>query len=78
MQCSVCGAEADNLTPGDFDGLVVRCKRCGDYEVSDTVLNELLRLDFEARVAALDKAKSLAGAEERPAITGACLQAVTG
>jgi len=78
MQCSVCGAEADNLTPGDFDGLVVRCKRCGDYQVSDSVLNELLRLDFDARVAALDKAKSSAEPDQRPAITQACLQAVTG
>jgi hypothetical protein len=23
MQCTVCGSAATNLTPGDFDGLVV-------------------------------------------------------
>lgn len=68
MQCSICGAEAENLTPGDYDGLVVRCKRCGEYEVSDSVLNGLLRLDFDARVAALDTAKRAAGPYERPAI----------
>ena len=68
MQCSICGAEAENLTPGDYDGLVVRCKRCGEYEVSDNALNDLLRLDFDARVAALDTAKRVAGPHERPAI----------
>ncbi len=73
MQCSVCGAEAENLTPGDFDGLVVRCKRCGDYEVSDSVLNALLRLDFDDRVAALDKARRFAAAGTTPAIGTSCL-----
>ena len=68
MQCSICGAEAENLTPGDYDGLVVRCKRCGEYEVSDNALNDLLRLDFDARVAALDTAQRAAGPHERPAI----------
>jgi hypothetical protein len=68
MQCSVCGAEAENLTSGDFDGLVVRCKRCGEYEVADAVLNDLLRLDFDARMAALDAAKRAAGPDTRPAI----------
>ncbi|MBX9861254.1 MAG: hypothetical protein K2Y42_00760 [Hyphomicrobium sp.] len=68
MQCSVCGAEAENLTSGDFDGLVVRCKRCGEYEVADAVLNELLRLDFDARVTALETAKRAAGPDRRPAI----------
>ncbi len=73
MQCSVCGAEAENLTPGDFDGLIVRCKRCGEYEVRDLALNELLRLDFNGRVAALEKAKSDTSPEGRPTITAACL-----
>jgi hypothetical protein len=69
MQCSICGAEAENLTPGTYDGLVVRCKRCGEYEVSDDALNGLLRLDFDARVAALDTAKRAAGPQQRPAIS---------
>lgn len=67
MQCSVCGAEAQDLTSGDFDGLVVRCKRCGEYAVADSALNAFLRLDYDARVAALEKAK--AGAGDRPEIT---------
>jgi hypothetical protein len=72
MQCSVCGAEAEDLTSGDFDGLGVRCKRCGEYAVADSALNAFLRLDFDARVAALDKAKALAGKGARPTITEAC------
>ncbi|WP_295559484.1 hypothetical protein [uncultured Hyphomicrobium sp.] len=69
MQCSVCGAEALDLTSGDFDGLVVRCKRCGEYEVADDALNGFLRLDYDARVAALNKARGEAGRGVRPSIT---------
>jgi hypothetical protein len=72
MQCSVCGAEAEDLGSGDFDGLAVRCKRCGEYGVKDGALNAFLRLDFDKRVAALDKAKTLAGPDLRPTITEAC------
>jgi transposase len=68
MQCSVCGAEAEDLTSGEFDGLVVRCKHCGEYAVADSALNAFLRLDYDARVAALDKAKTGAGAGARPEI----------
>jgi hypothetical protein len=68
MQCSVCGAEAESLGSGDFDGLVVRCKHCGEYEISDDVLNDFLRLDYDERVAALGEAKGAAAAGQRPAI----------
>lgn len=73
MQCSVCGAEAEDLSSGEFDGLVVRCKRCGEYAVSDGALNAFLRLDYDARVAVLDKAKGAAGNGARPAIIPAYL-----
>ena len=46
MQCETCAAPADDLTPGDFDGLVIRCKHCGEYEIAGTVLNALLRLEL--------------------------------
>ena len=68
MQCSVCGAEAESLGPGDFDGLVVRCKHCGEYEVAEDVLNDFLRLESDDRVAALGEAKGAAQAGQRPAI----------
>ncbi len=73
MQCSVCGAEAEDLSSGDFDGLIVRCKRCGEYAVADGALNDFLRLDYDARVAALEKAKGSAASGGRPAITAANL-----
>ena len=49
MNCPVCGAEAKNSTPGDFDGLIVECKHCGNYKIRDDALNAFLRLDFDAR-----------------------------
>lgn len=73
MDCPICGAEATNATPGDFDGLIVECKHCGDYEVPDDALNSLLRLDFDARKAALEKAKAAAGAGARASIARAFL-----
>jgi len=56
MQCAVCGAEAEDLTPGDFDGLIVRCKRCGDYAITGGALNKFLRLDFDRRRGLLEEA----------------------
>lgn len=73
MQCSVCGAEAQDLTSGDVAGLVVRCKRCGDYEIAEAAVNDLLRLDYDARVAALEKAKRAVAPGGRPEVTTACL-----
>jgi transposase len=68
MQCSICGAEAENLSSGDFDGLIVRCKRCGDYALASAALNEFLRLDYDARVAALEKARQIANGANRAVI----------
>jgi hypothetical protein len=73
MDCPICGAQARNVTPGEFDGLVVKCVHFGDYEVPDSALNGLIRLDYEGRCAALDKAKIAARAGTRPSITTACL-----
>lgn len=68
MQCAVCGAEAEDLKRGDFDGMAVGCKRCGEYEVPDSVLNEFLRLDYDRRVAALKAAQAAAEPGSRPSI----------
>jgi hypothetical protein len=57
------------MTAGDFDGLVVSCKRCGDYEIEGNALNGLLRLGFDERVRALVNASSRASAGHRPSIT---------
>jgi hypothetical protein len=73
MDCPICGAEAKNATPGDFDGLIIRCKHCGDYGITDSALNDFLRIDFEARQSALTKAKMAATAGTRPTIDVRCL-----
>jgi len=72
MQCSVCGAPAQNITPPDFDGLVVRCSHCREYEIEGTVVNRLLRLTLTERMDALQAAKQLASPGVRPSITSAC------
>jgi transposase len=68
MQCSICGAPAKNLTPGSFEGLVVSCPHCGTYEIADSALNGFLRLDFDRRAEALQKAKRFAAPGARPTI----------
>jgi hypothetical protein len=68
MNCPICGALARNISPAGFDGLVVACRNCGSYEISDAALNGLIRLDFEDRKAALEKAKGAASPAARPAI----------
>jgi hypothetical protein len=73
MNCPICGAEARNSTPVDYDGLVVECRDCGVYEVPDVVLNALIRLDFAAREAALKRAKEAESVEARPSISRECL-----
>jgi hypothetical protein len=55
--CPICGGEAKNATPGNFDGLIIKCKHCGDYGITDSALNDFLRLDFDARQSALVDAR---------------------
>ena len=46
MQCAVCAAQAKNLTPSTtYDGAVVGCPRCGDYQITGTVFDKLLHGD---------------------------------
>jgi hypothetical protein len=71
MNCPVCGAEAVNETPGDFAGLIVGCRHCGTFEIPDEVLNDFLRLDFDARRSALQQAKQAATGGARPSISRA-------
>jgi hypothetical protein len=73
MQCPICGAVAENITRGDYEGLSVRCHNCGDFDVVDSVLNKLLRLDGAGRADALEKAKGFARAGARPTISTTCL-----
>ena len=66
--CPICGGETKNATPGNFDGLIIKCKHCGDYGITDNALNDFLRLDFDARQSALVNAKRAATAGTRPTI----------
>jgi len=59
MQCPVCGAVAENSSPGS-EGLAVRCHNCGEFDVAGNAVNDLLRLDGEGRAAALERPKALA------------------
>jgi len=74
MNCPICGAEALNATPGNFDGLIVECKHCGTYDIPDDALNALIRLDFNARKAALEKAAAIAPSGARPSIDRSLLK----
>jgi len=67
MQCPVCGAVAENISP-DFDGLAVRCHNCGEFDVAGPALNDLLGLDGTGRAAALEKAKRRSSPGSRPTI----------
>jgi hypothetical protein len=73
MNCPICGAEAKDTTPGGFDGLIVECKHCGGYAITDNALNDLIRLGFDARKSALDKAKRSATDGTRPTIDASYL-----
>ena len=68
MQCPVCGTPAENLTPGNVDGLIVRCVHCGEYEIVGTAVNDLLRMQLIERADALEKARRAAPPGARPAI----------
>ena len=34
MKCLVCAGEARDVTPRNFDGYVIECPSCGNYEVA--------------------------------------------
>jgi len=72
MQCLVCTGEAKDITPAGFDGIVVRCPNCGDYEVADSALKRFQTASLSERGVAFRKAKSLQTAA-RPTITTTCI-----
>lgn len=71
MQCLVCNAAAKDLTPKDFDGWVIRCPKCGKYEVAENAVYGLSQMPFLDRADALKKAISFK--TRVPAITTICL-----
>lgn len=73
MHCCACGAVAQDKTPGDLDGVIISCPHCGEYEISGTVLDTLLRLTLPECTDALTKAKRFAQGERRPVIDARCV-----
>jgi hypothetical protein len=58
MQCLICTGAARDATPAGFDGIVVLCPTCGDYEVADSALKRFRNASVAERDAALRKARS--------------------
>jgi uncharacterized Zn finger protein len=67
MDCPICGKDAEDITVVDFDGKNIRCKSCGDYDISGTVYDtgKLAEIEPNQRLAVLNKAKRFAGAGRR-------------
>jgi len=57
---------------GTYDGVVVGCPGCGDYQITSTVFDKLLRLAAEERTEALQRAKQRAFLGARPTISTTC------
>jgi hypothetical protein len=72
MQCLVCAGEANDLTPRNFDGHVVGCPSCGNYEVAGGAWDRLQNASQPERAAALAKAASLKGFARWPTIKSIC------
>jgi len=68
MKCLVFAGEARDLTPQNFDGYVVGCPRCGNYEVAGGACRRLQNASEQERSAALAKAASLKGVARWPTI----------
>jgi hypothetical protein len=73
ITCPVCEAVASNRTPPGFDGLIVRCDNCRDFEILGTVVTKLQGLDLNLRKDALMKARGFTQPGARPSITTLCL-----
>jgi len=72
MQCLVCAGEARDRTPQNFDGYVIECPICGNYEVAGGAGDRLKNASMQDRAAALAKAKSLKGVARWPTIKNIC------
>jgi len=68
MQCLICAGEAKDLTPPDFDGHVIGCPRCGNYEVWGCTWGTFQNASQAEREAALGKAAALQGVARWPTI----------
>ena len=68
MKCLVCAAAARDMTPPNFDGCVVVCERCGNYEVIGSAWSRFQNASAQERAAALTTAALLKGYARWPTI----------
>jgi hypothetical protein len=71
---TICLADAKNATPPTYRGIVVECKGCGIYRVTESALAALRLLKIEHRFAVLRMAKTLVPSRVAPTITSGCLK----
>lgn len=71
LNCPVCSACAEGITPYTFGGKSIRCANCGEYDISGSVFDSstFQKLEPEQRRAVLNKAKRFAATGKRPMIT---------
>ena len=72
MECPVCIARVENLTPPTYKGLVVACPRCGVFRIMASSVLALSALKIERRLAVLQRAKNCSSTKSWPTISGAC------
>jgi hypothetical protein len=72
MKCLVCASEARDRTPRNFDGYVIDCPSCGNYEVAGGAWERFQNASKQEWAAALAKAASLKGAARWPTIKNIC------
>ena len=70
MQCPVCNGVARDRTPPDYDGIVIGCVSCGNYEIAPGYLDKLRALEPSARSEILRKAKLGSSQREKRAAEG--------
>jgi hypothetical protein len=78
MECPVCLTEAKDINQHPspefrYRGIVVECRGCGLYRVTEHALPKLRTLQLEDRFAALKKARTLAARRLAPTISTGCL-----
>ena len=72
MKCLVCAGEAWDRTPRNFDGYVIECPSCGNYEVAGGAWERFQNASKQEWAAALAKAASLKGVARWPTIKNIC------
>jgi hypothetical protein len=71
-QCPVCDGAAGNRTPPEFNGIVVHCATCGNYDIADEYLDKLRAFEPGARREVLQQAKQSAKFFTGPSINKEC------